>query len=521
MNKIANNSDKPIEFFSNLKKVVTGTGFSRFFGLARDISTTNLLGASIFHDIFVICLKIPNLFRRFFAEGAFNQAFIPIYAEYEQEKDDLKTNDFLNAISGTLLFILFIFTSLVLIFAPIFIFLFAPGFYFDPLKQDISVKVLRIMFPYLALISLVAFAGGIQNTHQKFSIPAFTPVVFNLSLIIAAIFIAPAYDMPIYVLAWGVLLAGFIQLLIQIAPLKSIHRLPTPKLNFNNQGIKKFFIVILPAILAGGIIQINLLVDTIFASLLETGSPTWLYVSDRLVQFPMGIFAIAVGTVLLPALSKLDINKEKIIFINSIKKGQKFVLFIGIPSLIGLMFCAEDLISTIFYRGAFTELDVLRSSYSLIAFSFGLPFFMLMKVLTPAFFARKDTKTPMYVAIVSLLLNASLNYLLAFTFGLGHIGIAIGSSIAALISVIILELILYRDGFFKIQSIFNRFNLMLLAASSALIIFLYFFTSWTNFLELNQIERLFFLFIEIIISIVIYFSISRLVFMRPLREIFD
>tara|TARA_B100001559_G_scaffold130747_1_gene110036 strand:+ start:750 stop:2315 length:1566 start_codon:yes stop_codon:yes gene_type:complete len=521
LNKIANNSDKPIEFFSNLKKVVTGTGFSRFFGLARDISTTNLLGASIFHDIFVICLKIPNLFRRFFAEGAFNQAFIPIYAEYEQEKDDLKTNDFLNAISGTLLFILFIFTSLVLIFAPIFIFLFAPGFYFDPLKQDISVKVLRIMFPYLALISLVAFAGGIQNTHQKFSIPAFTPVVFNLSLIIAAIFIAPAYDMPIYVLAWGVLLAGFIQLLIQIAPLKSIHRLPTPKLNFNNQGIKKFFIVILPAILAGGIIQINLLVDTIFASLLETGSPTWLYVSDRLVQFPMGIFAIAVGTVLLPALSKLDINKEKIIFINSIKKGQKFVLFIGIPSLIGLMFCAEDLISTIFYRGAFTELDVLRSSYSLIAFSFGLPFFMLMKVLTPAFFARKDTKTPMYVAIVSLLLNASLNYLLAFTFGLGHIGIAIGSSIAALISVIILELILYRDGFFKIQSIFNRFNLMLLAASSALIIFLYFFTSWTNFLELNQIERLFFLFIEIIISVVIYFSISRLVFMRPLREIFD
>ena len=521
MNKIANNSDKPIEFFSNLKKVVTGTGFSRFFGLARDISTTNLLGASIFHDIFVICLKIPNLFRRFFAEGAFNQAFIPIYAEYEQEKDDLKTNDFLNAISGTLLFILFIFTSLVLIFAPIFIFLFAPGFYFDPLKQDISVKVLRIMFPYLALISLVAFAGGIQNTHQKFSIPAFTPVVFNLSLIIAAIFIAPAYDMPIYVLAWGVLLAGFIQLLIQIAPLKSIHRLPTPKLNFNNQAIKKFFIVILPAILAGGIIQINLLVDTIFASLLETGSPTWLYVSDRLVQFPMGIFAIAVGTVLLPALSKLDINKEKIIFINSIKKGQKFVLFIGIPSLIGLMFCAEDLISTIFYRGAFTELDVLRSSYSLIAFSFGLPFFMLMKVLTPAFFARKDTKTPMYVAIVSLLLNASLNYLLAFTFGLGHIGIAIGSSIAALISVIILELILYRDGFFKIQSIFNRFNLMLLAASSALIIFLYFFTSWTNFLELNQIERLFFLFIEIIISVVIYFSISRLVFMRPLREIFD
>ncbi len=521
MNKIAKNLDKPFEFLGSLKKVLTGTGFSRFFGLFRDISTTNLLGATIFHDIFVICLKIPNLFRRFFAEGAFNQAFVPIYAEYEKDNDNTKTNDFLNAISGTLLFSLFVFTLLVLIFAPIFIFLFAPGFYFDPMKQDISVKILRIMFPYLALISLVAFAGGIQNTHQKFSVPAFTPVVFNLVLIIAAIFIAPKYEIPIYVLAWGVLLAGFIQLLIQIAPLRSIDRLPTPKLNFNNQGLKRFLIVIFPAILAGGIIQINLLVDTIFASLLETGSPTWLYVSDRLVQFPMGIFAIAVGTVLLPTLSKLDVKKEKFIFISSIKKGQKFVLFIGIPSLIGLMFCAEDLISTIFYRGAFTELDVHSSSYSLIAFSFGLPFFMLMKVLTPAFFARKDTKTPMYVAFVSLVLNASLNYLLAFTFGLGHVGIAIGSSIAALISVLILELILFKDGFLKIQSIFNRFNFMVLTASSALIFFLYFFTSWTNFLAFNQIERLFFLFIEVIVSIVIYFSISRLIFMRPLREIFD
>ncbi len=521
MNKIVKNSDKPIEFLANLRKVVTGTGFSRFFGLVRDISTTNLLGASIFHDIFVICLKIPNLFRRFFAEGAFNQAFVPIYAEYEQDKDINKTYEFLNAIFGTLLFSLFIFTLLVLIFAPIFIFLFAPGFYFDPVNQDISIKVLRIMFPYLALISLVAFAGGIQNTHQKFSIPAFTPVIFNLSLIIAAIFIAPKYDMPIYVLAWGVLLAGFIQALIQIAPLRSINRLPIPKLNFKNQGVKRFLIVVFPAILAGGIIQINLLVDTIFASLLETGSPTWLYISDRLVQFPMGIFAIAVGTVLLPTLSKIDTNKERFVFINSIKKGQRFVLFIGIPSLIGLMFCAEDLISTIFYRGAFNEFDVHKSSYSLIAFSFGLPFFMLMKVLTPAFFARQDTKTPMYVAIISLLLNASLNYLLAFKFGFGHVGIAIGSSIAALVSVLILEVILYKDGFLKINSIFNRFNLMILASSTALVIFLFIFTSYTNFIELNQIERLFFLFIEIIISIAIYFSISRFVFQRPLREIFN
>ena len=394
--------NKPFVFYNALKKVIGLTGLSRIFGLVRDIATTNLLGASIFHDIFVVVLKIPNLFRRFFAEGAFNQAFIPIYSDFEKENQKDATDEFLNSLAGILISSLFIFTILVLIFAPVFIFIFAPGFYLDPMKKDISINVLRIMFPYLALISLVAFAGGIQNTHKKFSIPAFTPVVFNICLIIAAILVAPMFEMPVYVLAWGVLLSGVLQLLIQILPLWRINRLPIPKLNINNPGLNKFFRLILPAILAGGIIQINLLIDTIFASFLETGSPTWLYVSDRLVQFPMGIFAIAIGTILLPTLSKYDLNFEREQFILSIQKGQRFVLFIGVPSLIGLFFCSEDLISTIFYRGAFTASDVINSSYSLMALSFGLPFFMLMKVLTPAFFARKDTKTPMYVALISV-----------------------------------------------------------------------------------------------------------------------
>ena len=266
MNKINNiNKESSGGLFTNLRKVISGTGLSRIFGLIRDISTTNLLGASIFHDIFVICLKIPNLFRRFFAEGAFNQAFIPIYSDYEKENNSDSTFEFLNSLAGILITTLFIFTLIVLIFAPIFIFIFAPGFYFDPVKKDMAINVLRIMFPYLALISLVAFAGGIQNTHKRFSIPAYTPVFFNLSLIIAAVAIAPKYEMPIYVLAWGVLLAGIVQLLIQILPLWRINRLPIPRLNFNNTGIKKFFRLIVPAVLAGGIIQINLLIDTIFA----------------------------------------------------------------------------------------------------------------------------------------------------------------------------------------------------------------------------------------------------------------
>jgi putative peptidoglycan lipid II flippase len=255
--------------------------------------------------------------------------------------------------------------------------------------------------------------------------------------------------------------------------------------------------------------------------LLETGSPTWLYVSDRLIQFPMGIFAIAIGTVLLPTLSKLDLKNEKIKFIQSVHKGQRFVIFIAVPSLVGLFFCAEDLISTIFYRGAFTQIDVLNTSYSLMAFSFGLPFFMLMKVLTPAFFARKDTKTPMYVAIVSLILNASLNYYLAFILNFGHIGIALGSSIAALISVLILEFVLYKDGFIKIKNIFNRFNIMILCSSLSLILFLIFYTNLTNFMDFSQVERFLYLSIEVIISIIIYGAVSRLILRKPIQTLFE
>ena len=520
MNKINKDNNNP-SFLGSLSKVGGWTGISRIFGLIRDISTTSLLGASVFHDIFVITLKIPNVFRRFFAEGAFNQAFIPIYSDYQKNKNEGQTRDFLNSLAGFLITFLFFFTIIVLIFAPIFIFIFAPGFYFDPIKKDLSVEVLRIMFPYLALISLVAFAGGIQNSHARFSLPAFTPIVFNLCLIIAALLIAPKYNMPIFVLAWGVLLAGFLQLLIQFFPLLTLNRLPRPTLNFKNSGLKKFSVLILPAIFAGGIIQINLLVDTIFASLLETGSPTWLYVSDRLIQFPMGIFAIAIGTVLLPTLSKIDLKKNKQDFIDSLQRAQRFVLFIGLPSLIGLFFCAEDLISTIFLRGEFKIIDVNKSSYSLMAFSLGLPFFMLMKVLTPAFFARKDTKTPMYVALLSLFSNAILNYVLAFVLDYGHVGIAIGSSIAALISVLILELILLREGLIKISRILSRFNVAIFIASIVLIAFLKFFSNSVDFISLSQVTRVFYLLIEVAIAISIYFALTRLIYGKNLRKIFN
>jgi putative peptidoglycan lipid II flippase len=507
--------------YSSLIKVSSWTGLSRIFGLIRDISTTSLLGASVFHDIFVVTLKIPNLFRRFFAEGAFNQAFIPIYSDYQKNNDKKDTYEFLNSLAGSFLVILFLFTILVLLITPVFIFIFAPGFYYDDSKRIIAIDLLRIMFPYLALISLVSFASGIQNTHNRFSIPAFTPLIFNITLIIAAIFIAPLLKLPVYALAWGVFIAGFLQLLIHLFALKKINKLPRPRLNFLHPGQMNVLKLMIPAILAGGIIQINLLIDTIFASLLQTGSPTWLYVSDRLIQFPMGIFAIAIGTILLPILSKIDVASNKKLFVYELQKGQRFVLFIGIPSLIGLYLCSVDLISTIFFRGEFTAYDVQQTSFSLMAYSLGLPFFMLMKVLTPAFFSRKDTKTPMYVALLSLFLNAFLNYLFAFKLGYGHVGIALGSSIAAIISVLILEIVLIKDGFIKIISPFSRFNLSIFISSAFVFIFLFFSSGFYDFYNLSQLERIFALLLKVVVSMVIYFAICRLISGNSLKEVLN
>tara|TARA_Y100000741_G_scaffold138870_1_gene104684 strand:- start:1683 stop:3206 length:1524 start_codon:yes stop_codon:yes gene_type:complete len=501
-------------------KVGGWTGISRVFGLLRDITTTSLLGSSLLHDIFVVVLKIPNVFRRFFAEGAFSQAFIPVYNEYEEHKTAAETKEFINNLSGTLLTFLFSFTLLALFLAPIFILLFAPGFYFDPLKKDIAVDVLRIMFPYLGLISLVAFAGGIQNSHKKFSLPAATPVVFNLCIILSAFFLAPIFSVPIFGLAWGVLLAGIIQLLIQLAPLKQIDRLPIPRLDFNNQGVKKVFFLMLPALLAGGVAQINLLIDTVFASLLITGSPTWLYVSDRLIQFPLGIFAIAIGTVLLPTLSKANQNENLNLFKDQLKKSQRLVMFLAIPSFVGLALCSDHLISTLFQRGEFTFSDVNQASKSLIAFSLGLPFFMLMKVLVPAFFSRQDTKTPMYAAIAALISNIILNYVFVFIVGYDHAGLALASSISATLSCGILFLILVNDKYIQLQNPFNRFNLSVLTASIIVGIFLIYGPFNIDFNSLSFSERLLTLFLEVGFSILIYLGITRAIVGKSLRSLF-
>jgi putative peptidoglycan lipid II flippase len=266
----------------------------------------------------------------------------------------------------------------------------------------------------------------------------------------------------------------------------------------------------LPALFAGGIMQINILVDTIFASLLETGSPTWLYISDRLIQLPMGVFAIAIGTVLLPLLSNIDFVNNKKDFVANVKKSQKIVLLIGLPSCIGIYFCAEQIVTTIFFRGEFTNFDVLKTSLSLEVLALGLPFFMLLKILIPTFFSRKLTKIPVLIAFVSLILNIALNYLFAFVYGYGHVGIAMGSSIAALVSVLILESVLANQGIIKLTSPLNRFNLSLFISCVVLSVFLYLFNQYFHFMNLGALMRAFLLFAEVTAAVLIYFACIKM-----------
>ncbi|MEK9649494.1 MAG: murein biosynthesis integral membrane protein MurJ [Gammaproteobacteria bacterium] len=495
--------------FLNTIKVSFWTFLSRIAGLLRDIATTSLLGASFMHDVFVIALKIPNVFRRLFAEGAFSQAFIPIYSQITNNEDKGEAKRFVNNIFALMLLVLFVVVVVGLFFSPVIAYVFAPGFYLDPEKKDLTIKLIQIMLPYLGLISLVAFAAGIQNTHQKFSLPAATPLIFNTCLIIAALLIAPKYDMEVFALAWGVLIAGIVQLIIQIAPLRAIDRLPVPVLNFSNPRIKEFFVLIGPAILAGGIAQINLLIDTIFASLLITGSPTWLYVSDRLLQFPLGVFAIALGTVLLPTLSKQFSSDSYEEFKAEIDRAITLMSLIAFPSLCGLVFFGEPIIQALFLRGEFTLHDMQMSYLSLVAFMCGLPFFMGLKVLIPAFFSRKDTKTPMKVACLGLILNIFLNYFLAFYLGMGHTGLALASSISAFIIFGVLFLKLCKLKFMTLSSLFNFQLLKILSCSILLSIFLYLCNKYVLF-HLQSWPLLGVVLIVLGCSIALYFYATRL-----------
>lgn len=440
------------------------TLLSRILGLLRDILVASYFGARA--DAFFVAFKIPNFFRRLFAEGAFSVAFVPVLSEYKVQDKDVK--GLVKAVSGALLAILGPFTVIAVAAAPILTWVFAPGFADEVDKFALTSDLLRITFPYLLLISLTAFYGSVLNTYGQFAIPAVTPVLLNVCLILATFYFTPWFDEPLMALAWGVLLAGVVQLGFQLPFVMKLGLLALPNPKFKDKGVRRIMTLMVPALFGVSVSQINLLLDVLLASFLQSGSVSWLYYSDRLAQLPLGVFAIAIGVVILPSLSQKHAGENKQQFAVTLDWAVRMVLLIGVPAALALMVLATPLMATIFYRGAITEFDVQNMSLSLMAYGFGLLAFMLIKVLAPGFYARQDTKTPVKIGIQAMILNMLLNLILIFP--LAHVGLALATSISAYFNALLLFWGLKKAGFYQVQPGWWMWVAKLLIANTVMVV---------------------------------------------------
>ncbi|MDH4571076.1 murein biosynthesis integral membrane protein MurJ [Salinicola acroporae] len=435
--------------------VSTMTLLSRVLGLARDVVIAALLGAGSGADAFFVAFKIPNFMRRLFAEGAFNQAFVPVLSEYATQRTRAEVRELLDAVSGSLSVVLALITALAIAAAPWLVWLFAPGFKADPGKLALTADMLRLTFPYLLLISLTAFAGSVLNTWERFAIPAFTPVLLNVCMIGAAVWLTPWMDDPAMGLAWGVLIAGAAQLLFQLPFLARLGLMPRPRLGFRHPGVRRILRLMTPALFGVSVSQINLLLDTVLASFLVSGSVSWLYYSDRLVELPLGVFGIAIATVILPALSKRHADESREHFARMLDWALRMVLLIGLPAALALILLAEPLLVSLFHYGAMTDYDVVMAARSLRAYALGLLAFMLIKVLAPGYFARQDTKTPVKIGIVAMFANMVMN--LALIVPLAHAGLALATALSAFLNAGLLGLGLRRQGVLSFQPGWGRY----------------------------------------------------------------
>ncbi len=441
-----------------------------------------VFGAGLQADAFFVAFRIPNLFRRLFAEGAFSQAFVPVLAEHKLNQGDTGVRDLVAHIGGCLGLILVLVSAVGMIAAPVLVMAFAPGFAEQGDKFQLTVELTRICFPYLLFISLTSLCGGMLNTYGRFAIPAFTPVLLNLSLIGSALWLAPYFSEPVTALAVGVFIAGVLQLAFQLPFIAKLGLLVRLRLNFRHAQVRRVLILIVPALVGVSVAQINLLVDTLIASFLQQGSVSWLYYSDRVMEFPLGVFGIALATVLLPSLSRQFAEKSQQGFSDSLDWALRWVFLIGLPAALGLGFLALPILSTLFRYGAFSVADARMASLSLSAFAIGLLGFVTVKILAPGFYARQDMKTPVRIALVSMLCNLVLNLLLMGP--LAHVGLALATSCAALLNAALLYGALRRAGVLVLSPGWAVFLLRIVLACGLMLAFLY----WQSESALNWLQ---------------------------------
>lgn len=494
-----------MNLLKSLAAVSSMTMISRVLGFIRDAIIARYFGAGMATDAFFVAFKLPNLLRRIFAEGAFSQAFVPILAEYKSQQGEEATRTFIAYIAGLLTLVLAIVTVIGVIAAPIIILITAPGFTEPVEKFELAALMLRITFPYIFLISLASLAGAILNTWNRFSVPAFVPTFLNLSMIGFTLFASPYFNPPILSLAVAVIVGGILQLLYQLPYLKKIGMLVLPRLNLKDSGVWRVLKQMGPAILGVSVGQISLIINTIFASFLVTGSVSWMYYADRLMEFPSGVLGVALGTILLPSLSRSFSKGDIKQYSELLDWGLRLCFLLALPSAVALGILSKPLISTLFEYGQFTALDSDMTQQALVAYSVGLLGLMLIKVLAPGFYSRQDIKTPVKIAIMTLLLTQVMN--LAFIIPLRHAGLALSISIAACFNAGLLFWQLRKKQLFKPQAGWFTFIAKIIIAVMMMSIVLWLgselLPNWSTGSMLSRMSRLL---LVVVAGIIAYFG---------------
>jgi putative peptidoglycan lipid II flippase len=505
-----------MNLLKSLAAVSSLTMVSRVLGFVRDTLIARIFGAGVASDAFVVAFKLPNLLRRIFAEGAFSQAFVPILAEYKTQQGEEATCTFLAYVAGLLTLVLALVTLLGMLAAPWIVWVSAPGFADEPERFALTVDLLRVTFPYILLISLSSLVGAVLNTWNRFSVPAFVPTLLNVSMIIFTVWLAPYFDPPIMALGWAVLVGGLAQFLWQLPALKQVGMLVLPRLSLRDTGVWRVLRQMGPAIFGVSVGQISLIINTIFASFLVAGSVSWMYYADRLMELPSGVLGVALGTILLPALAKTYASADRGDYSKLLDWGLRLCFLLVLPCTLALALIAEPLIVSLFQYGKFTAHDSAMTQQALVAYSVGLLALILVKILAPGFYAQQDIKTPVRIAIVSLLATQAMNALFIFVIDLRHAGLALSISLAACLNAGLLYWQLRRKGIYLPQPGWAKFLVKLVLAvlvmAAVLLALMHYMPAWE---EGGMLLRLLRLGVLVAAGASAYFAVLALLGFRP------
>ena len=471
-----------MNLLKSLAAVSSLTMLSRVLGFVRDTIIARMFGAGVASDAFVVAFKLPNLLRRIFAEGAFSQAFVPILAEYKTQQGEEATRTFVAYVSGLLTLVLALVTLIGILAAPWIVWISAPGFADEAERFSLTTDLLRLTFPYILLISLSSLAGAVLNTWNRFSVPAFVPSLLNVSMILFALFLSPYFDPPIMALGWAVLVGGLLQLLYQLPHLKKIGMLVLPRLKWRDAGVWRVMKLMGPAIFGVSVSQISLIINTIFASFLVAGSVSWMYYADRLMELPSGVLGVALGTILLPALAKTYASSDRDEYSRLLDWGLRLCFLLVLPCALALAILAEPLTVALFQYGKFTAQDAQMTQQSLIAYSVGLLGIILVKILAPGFYAQQNIRTPVRIAIISLLATQAMNVLFVFVIPLAHAGLALSIGLAACLNAGLLYWQLRKADMFQPQKgwavFIGKLLLAVVAMVAVLLLAMHYMPAW-------------------------------------------